>query len=125
MGCLSSKPGLSPNARNTLSDLFRKMDIDGSGDITRKEAVEFWSKSFAKLNAEAFFNEVDADESKSITLEEYLDFWEQVKKNNYSEKEILQEVNNMIHGGSWVDWKDGRSTNKGAKSGQRKSQSKC
>mmetsp|Transcript_105889 Transcript_105889/g.294662 ORF Transcript_105889/g.294662 Transcript_105889/m.294662 type:complete len:120 (+) Transcript_105889:83-442(+) len=107
MGSRSSK--LSPKTKTALEELFHKMDMDNSGDITLMEAVAFWGKNFAKVNATAFFSEVDADQNQTINIKEYLEFWEQVKKSGYKEKEILDEVEKMSNGGSWVDWKDGRS----------------
>mmetsp|Transcript_58056 Transcript_58056/g.155454 ORF Transcript_58056/g.155454 Transcript_58056/m.155454 type:complete len:134 (-) Transcript_58056:83-484(-) len=126
--CKSKKPkttaGLTQPTKDKLEELFGKMDLDKSGDINLKEAVSFWGQNFAKVNAAAFFNEVDTNENTSISLPEYIGFWANVKKNGYTEDEILEEVENMLSGGSWVDWKDGRTTDKSA-GGKRNSLSKC
>mmetsp|Transcript_14347 Transcript_14347/g.29013 ORF Transcript_14347/g.29013 Transcript_14347/m.29013 type:complete len:124 (-) Transcript_14347:122-493(-) len=103
---------LSEDTKSRLEELFRRMDMDKSGEITLGEAVHFWGKNFAKVNAKAFFNEVDADESNGISVQEFISFWANVKKNGYDEDAILEEVESMLNGGSWVDWKDGRSTDK-------------
>uniref|UniRef100_A0A7R9ZWV8 EF-hand domain-containing protein n=1 Tax=Pyrodinium bahamense TaxID=73915 RepID=A0A7R9ZWV8_9DINO len=112
MGCFSSKPApLKEETRAVLKDLFAKMDKDSNGQITKKEAADFWGKNFAKVNAKAFFKEVDTDASETITEAEFLSFWEQVKQSGYKEAEILEEVKNMSEDGkSWRDWNDGRKT---------------
>eukprot|EP00746_Dinoflagellata_sp_MGD_P009108 gnl/MRDRNA2_/MRDRNA2_118381_c0_seq1.p1 gnl/MRDRNA2_/MRDRNA2_118381_c0~~gnl/MRDRNA2_/MRDRNA2_118381_c0_seq1.p1 ORF type:complete len:128 (-),score=43.49 gnl/MRDRNA2_/MRDRNA2_118381_c0_seq1:67-450(-) len=108
MGCGGSKP-LQPETIEKLKEFFKKMDIDGNGDISKDEATKFWGKNFAKVNADAMFNEV-ADGSGSITEAGFLEFWSQVKKSGYKDKDILDELESMMEGGSWVDWKDQRST---------------
>lgn len=40
---------------------FKKVDVDGDNSITQDEAIKFWGKNFAKVNATAMFNEVDSD----------------------------------------------------------------
>jgi hypothetical protein len=58
--------------------LFSKMDLDGNGDIDMSEAKAFWSKGFAKINAQAMFNEVDSDGTGTISKAKWLAFWENV-----------------------------------------------
>ena len=41
--------------------LFDKLDQDGDGTVTKKEAQAFWKKNWANVNATAMFNEVDDD----------------------------------------------------------------
>ena len=87
------------------------MDTNGDGDLEKSEAVAFWGKNFAKVNAGAMFNEVDTDNSELITFDEWMDFWNNVlATGTYSEEDILEELTSMMEGGSWVDWNDGRST---------------
>ena len=42
--------------------------------------------------------------------EEFLAFWKNVVGSGYSQEDILEEVQMMIEGGSWVDFDDGRTT---------------
>merc|ERR1719296_137611 len=56
------------------------------------------------------FNEVDVDGSGAITSEEFIAFWVHVRKNGYKEQEIIDELDELLEGGAWVDWKDGKET---------------
>lgn len=101
---------LSDEAVRRLETIFRKMDMDGNKSITREEAVKFWGKNFAKVNAKAMFEEVDRDHNGTISEQEFMAFWQQVKDSGYSDGDIVEELEAMLTGGSWVDWLDGRST---------------
>ena len=79
------------------TQLFKKMDLDGNQEITKEEAVSFWGKNFAKVNANAMFNEVDSDNSKTISRQEFMDFWQQVKNSGYSDEDILTELDSMLN----------------------------
>merc|ERR1719291_1189879 len=39
-----------------------------------------------------------------------MDFWLQVRKAGYKEDDILEEVDQLMNGGAWVDWDDKRNT---------------
>jgi len=94
-----------------LRNLFGKMDRDRDQILSKAEAVEFWGKNFAKINAQAMFNEVDDDNDDTISLDEWLEFWRNVLAQEcYSSEDIAEEVQSMLAGGSWVDWQDGRTT---------------
>ena len=93
--------------------------------MTKEEAGRF-IQSFGKLNAEAMFNEVDVDADGGITRREWEGFWRnvrsssprvcpdlrlisrppalmvQVRASGYSEEDMLEEVQNMASGQSWV-----------------------
>merc|ERR1712125_46128 len=106
---VSSDP-LSYEAIRSLTAMFDRLDIDGSREITMAEAIDFWGKGFSKLSAAAMFAEVDADGNGSISLDEFITFWPNVKRSGYTETEILDELQQLMEGGMWVDWKDGRCT---------------
>ena len=56
-------------------------------------------------------NEVDGNTDGDVTKDEWLGFWKNVlNQPQYSAEEIEEEIDNMMAGGSWVDWDDGRST---------------
>lgn len=86
------------------------MDPDGSNAVTREEARLFFKGAFGKLSADAMFNEVDVDGSGAIDADEFASFWVHVRKNGYKEQDILEELDELLEGGAWVDWKDGRNT---------------
>jgi len=111
MGCK-----LSAHAWSKLEELFSKMDPDGSNAVTRDEALMFFKGAFGKISVDAMFNEVDVDGSGAITADEFVNFWIHVRKNGYKEQDVLDEVEELLLGGAWVDWKDGRDTSKSAHS---------
>ena len=46
-----------------------------------------------------------------VTFPEWVDFWKNVlAQPEYTEEEVCEELDNMLEGGSWVDWNDGRTT---------------
>jgi len=109
----TSKQLLSSALFEKVKILFDKIDGNGDGQLTHEEARIFWGKNFAKVNAQAMFNEVDDDGNGAVTFAEWISFWENVisqeaYKNN--EEEVLEELDSIISGGSWVDWDDGRNT---------------
>jgi hypothetical protein len=87
--------------------LYRKMDVDDSKSITRAEAKAHF-KQYAKVSADAMFNEVDEDHNDEITLEEFVEFWQQVKASGYAEEDLSDELDELIAGNVWVDYKDNR-----------------
>eukprot|EP00929_Paragymnodinium_shiwhaense_P041268 TRINITY_DN21452_c0_g1_i1.p1 TRINITY_DN21452_c0_g1~~TRINITY_DN21452_c0_g1_i1.p1 ORF type:complete len:264 (+),score=68.50 TRINITY_DN21452_c0_g1_i1:110-901(+) len=101
---------LSKKAWAKLEELFTKMDPDGSNAVSREEAREFFKGTFGKMSADAMFNEVDVDGSGAITAEEFMQFWIHVRRNGYKEQDVLDEVDQLLEGGAWVDWKDGKDT---------------
>jgi len=101
---------IKPELEQMLKTFFTKMDIDGDGSVTKEEAIKFWGKNFAKVNAQAMFNEVDEDGNGSVSWDEFLAFWKNVVGSGYSEEDLLEEVEMMLEGGSWVDFNDGRTT---------------
>jgi len=52
-----------------VKTLFGKIDGDGDGTVTKEEAVTFWKRNWAKVNAQAMFNEVD-DDSNGVVRKE-------------------------------------------------------
>jgi len=101
---------LKPELQAMLDKFFKAMDSDGDGSVTKEEAVKFWGKNFAKVNAQSMFNEVDEDASGSVTWDEFTAFWKNVVGSGYSQEDLIEEVEMMLEGGSWVDFNDGRTT---------------
>ena len=101
---------LSEQLEKKLKSFFDKMDADGNGEVSKDEAIHFWGKNFAKVNAQSMFNEVDADQSSTISWTEFRAFWQNVIGSGYSQEDLAEEVDMMLEGGSWVDFNDGRTT---------------
>mmetsp|Transcript_74027 Transcript_74027/g.123621 ORF Transcript_74027/g.123621 Transcript_74027/m.123621 type:complete len:165 (+) Transcript_74027:47-541(+) len=93
-----------------LQKFFEKLDKNGDGKVEKQEAISFWGKNFAKVNAQSMFNEVDADDNGCISWVEFLAFWQNVAGNGYDLDDLEEEVDCIMEGGSWVDFDDGRTT---------------
>ncbi|CAD8103873.1 unnamed protein product [Paramecium primaurelia] len=107
MGCGAQKQsqGLSPQLRQKALEIFKKIDVNNSGSIDKDETQKFWKTNFAKVNTQALFNAVDFDKSGQITEDEWMAFWEIVKKSGYSDKEIFEELDNLMEGKAWVQFR--------------------
>jgi len=112
MGNKGSKTELSDEAREKVLKVFRTIDVDGSKSIDKAETLKFWKSNFAKLNTDALFKAVDADNSGTISEDEWIYFWEEVKKAGHTDKEILEELDNLMEGDSWVYFDKVQETNK-------------
>mmetsp|Transcript_88344 Transcript_88344/g.152988 ORF Transcript_88344/g.152988 Transcript_88344/m.152988 type:complete len:125 (-) Transcript_88344:285-659(-) len=106
MGCSGSKKDkeCSEETKKVLDELFKRMDQDGDGNITRAEAIKYWGKKFAKVSADQMFGQTDEDTGGTIQYEEYMKFWREVRNNGYEDAEIAEEANNMLNGEAWRDW---------------------
>ena len=79
--------------------------------MTKEEAIKFWGKNFAKVNAQSMFNEVDEDGNGSIAYDEWIEFWRNVMgTGTYETEDVMEELESMMEGGAWVDFDDGRTT---------------
>ena len=82
------------------------VDVDNSRAIDKNEAVKHWKSAFGKISAREFFDQVDIDQDGEITLEEFQRFWQAVKAAGHSEEEILEELDSITRGESWVGFND-------------------
>ena len=89
-----------------VNEVFGIFDIDGSNNIDKEEAVKHWKSAFGKISAKEFFNAVDVNKDGQISLEEFQSFWCAVKAAGHSEEEILEELENIKSGQSWVGFND-------------------
>lgn len=104
---VSDSGGLSSTLLGKISKLYQAMDRSHNGVITRADAkVHF--KKFGQVSAGAMFNEVDEDDNGEITLQEFVDFWDQVKRSGYPEDDLDLEIEELLKGNVWVDYKDDR-----------------
>mmetsp|Transcript_39348 Transcript_39348/g.35037 ORF Transcript_39348/g.35037 Transcript_39348/m.35037 type:complete len:122 (-) Transcript_39348:1285-1650(-) len=101
MGKNNSKQ-LSPKIQEKALSVFRKIDTDGSKTIDKAETLKFWKNNFAKLSTDALFKSVDADNNGAISEDEWMFFWEEVKKAGHTDQEIIDELDNLEKGESWV-----------------------
>lgn len=60
------------------------------------------------MNTKAFFDEVDDDHNGLIAKDEFMGFWQQVRNSGYQNEEILEELEDLVKGGAWVNWEDGK-----------------
>jgi Ca2+-binding EF-hand superfamily protein len=104
---------LSKELWDKLERMFSAMDTDHSNFVSREEAKDFFKGAFSKISADAMFKEIDTDHSGAITADEFMNFWVQVKKSGYSDEDISEEIDNLLEGNAWVDWKDERNAEKG------------
>ena len=90
MGKGASKPKEAASAElpadlsKKLGEMFERMDTNKDGTVDKSEAIAFWGKNFAKINAGAMFNEVDMDKNGEMTKDEWLAFWQNVLSHGYS-----------------------------------------
>lgn len=97
---------LGPKATKVAEEVFKIMDIDGSGSIDRQETLKFWKSNFAKLNTEEIFKAVDTDQNGTIEFEEWMKFWVAVKSAGHSDKDIIEELELLRDGKAWVSFGD-------------------
>lgn len=101
---MSSKKKFSPESLEVIKVLFKKIDLDGDGNITKQEATTFWKGKFGKASVDQMFGATDDDLSRSVSWEEYMKFWNAVLNSGYTEEEIKEEVEAMIQGETWREW---------------------
>lgn len=101
------RSSLSPALLQQVEALYRRMDANSDGHLTRSEAQSFF-KRFGKVSASAMFNEVDEDNDGEILPSEWRRFWEQVRDHGYSEEDISEELQKLLEGDAWVDFLDDR-----------------
>jgi len=82
--------------------VFRKIDVDNSKYLSREETLKYWKNNFGKLQTKELFKSVDTDGNNSIDQTEWINFWVAVKDAGYSEEHILEEVEQIKSGQSWV-----------------------
>jgi len=106
--CLKAKAGgdqLSQKCTKKVHEAFDSFDIDRSKAIDMQEALRHWTSKggkFGKLSAQEFFNAVDMDKNGEIEFDEFQRFWQVVKQAGHSEKDIMEELERIKNGESWV-----------------------
>ena len=87
---------------NLIDDVFKIFDKDGSKTIEKEEAIKHWSKNFGKISANEFFNTVDYNHDGTISYDEFIDFWKIVKGSGHTEDEIIEEIERIKKGETWM-----------------------
>ena len=95
---------LQKNLLKKLRELFQAIDSDGNGELSRAEATAYWGSNFARVNATSMFDQLDADGNDSITWDEYITFWKAVVGVGHPQPEIVEEIDNILSGHSWVSF---------------------
>ena len=95
---------LQKNLLKKLRELFQAIDTDGNGELSRAEATAYWGSNFARVNASSMFDQLDADGNDSITWDEYITFWKAVVGVGHPQPEIVEEIDNILSGHSWVSF---------------------
>ena len=116
---------LPPKLFEKVDQLFKLIDADDSKTIDREETLKFWSSNFAKINSTVLFDQVDTNGDGEIQYDEWIDFWRIVYDSGYSEDEISDELENIIHGGSWVKFETNKKLGGHSKIRQLKMEGKC
>lgn len=110
------RSSLSPALLRQVEELYRRMDANSDGHLTKSEAQVFFQR-FGKVSAAAMFNEVDENSDGEILPSEWRRFWEQVRDHGYSEEDISEELQKLLEGDAWVDFLDDREVGVGRQSG--------
>ena len=97
---------MSPELVAKVEEVFKAFDTDGSKAIDREEAINPFTKGFAKISANEFFNAVDINKDGQVELEEFQYFWEVVKGCGHGEDEIGEELERIKNGESWVGFEN-------------------
>ena len=80
--------------------------MDHSDAIDKQEAIEHWNNKFGKLSAAEFFKQIDVNNDGKIEFDEFKTFWEVVAAAGHTEEEIMDELDKVEKGESWVGFND-------------------
>jgi len=113
----------APPARmmEMLDMLFSKMDADHDGAVCRADAELFWTSNFPQENTNSMFNSMTrfraevacnqklaAPNADGMTVEEISAFFLHALHNGFEEGDVMEEIEIILEGGSWVDFDNGR-----------------
>ena len=93
---------MSAECQAKVNEVFGIFDVDSSNAIDKTEAVKHWKSTFGRISAKEFFAQVDVNNDGEISSEEFIQFWQAVKGAGHSEEEIMEELENIKSGESWV-----------------------
>lgn len=96
-----SSAQLDEKAKALAERIFKEMDLDGNGSISKAETMKWWG-SFSKVNTKAMFEAVDFDASGEISLEEWLRFWTGVISKGRTIEDVTEELELIREKISWA-----------------------
>ena len=98
---------LSPECEDMVHQAFDSFDIDHSDAIDMEECLRHWGqKGFGRISAKEFLRTVDMDGNGEIEFDEFLRFWKVVKDCGHTEAEIMEELERIKNGESWVGFQN-------------------
>ena len=76
------RPGRSKGSQRNVQDAFDNMDADGTGCISKEEAMSWLQKhqSMGEAEAEAFYQRMDRDRDGCVDLNEFDKAWKNLPK---------------------------------------------
>jgi Ca2+-binding EF-hand superfamily protein len=74
-------------------NVFKKIDLDGSGKISRAEAIAYFSRSMSSLHSSQILGQADRNKSGKISYDEWISFWTALYNSGVNEMQIEKEVN--------------------------------
>ncbi len=89
-----------------VQEAFDSFDVDRSKSIDKEEAIKHWSKGFGKISANEFFHAVDLNKDGKINFEEFSKYWQIVFEAGHKESDIVDELERIKNGESWVGFND-------------------
>jgi hypothetical protein len=87
-------------------EVFNEIDSDHTRMLDFQKTLNWWHHNFAKINTHAMFDAVDQDRDGQISLDEWIAFWQTVRSHSHLDEEIVEELNNIRDGCSWVVFDD-------------------
>jgi len=97
------------------------MDADHDGAVCRADAELFWTSNFPQENTNSMFNSMTrfraevacnqklaAPNADGMTVEEISAFFLHALHNGFEEGDVMEEIEIILEGGSWVDFDNGR-----------------
>eukprot|EP00928_Gymnodinium_smaydae_P091059 TRINITY_DN74763_c0_g1_i1.p1 TRINITY_DN74763_c0_g1~~TRINITY_DN74763_c0_g1_i1.p1 ORF type:complete len:437 (-),score=118.30 TRINITY_DN74763_c0_g1_i1:77-1387(-) len=114
---------LSKNAWKKCEELYHAIDKEQVGFITLESAAAFFGSEvsqsqpghirvsgFGGVSAKSMLNEMDVERHGRVSPQQFMEFWLQVRKSGYRNSTIIEEIELILEGNAWVDWKDERTT---------------
>ena len=98
---------LTKECEDMVHQAFDSFDIDHSDAIDLDECLRHWGqKGFGRISAKEFLRTVDMDGNGEIEFDEFLRFWKVVKDCGHTEEEIMEELERIKNGESWVGFQN-------------------
>ena len=109
-------------ANVNVGAMFNEVDTDGDGahdrcppraSLAPPYIWSIWPPPDASSLGRPRASFDSAARSGKITYDEWMAFWGNVVRYGYTSAEVEEEVDELLEGGAWVDFNDGRTTARG------------